>query len=228
MRTILVIIFVTIGVSINAQNISLKATTKRVEGKSRDGFSVVIHDEYETVKGDWLKKLRGISKVKKRRNFYWLAELNLPNLPEQPVEAYTQIGVKDSLANLWIGMKYGDEEGANKDAEKELENYLYTYAYEYRKAQIQEQISDAERAAQFASRKHQRLITEEKNLNNRLLDTQNEKTRLEERVSGLILEIEVLMEKIETNKKDQEATYQQLEEIKKVLEGHKNRLKALN
>jgi chromosome segregation ATPase len=110
----------------------------------------------------------------------------------------------------------------------EISGMLYTYVLDYKKSLVLNDIQNAERAAAFTSRQHQRLLQNLENLTLRLLDAENEKRRLEESVKTMELEIEVLKQRIENNKADQEKTYEELEQIRKVLEMHKERLKKLN
>ncbi len=209
------------------QKITINTQTKRVEGHNYRGYESDIRGDYEDIKSNWLKLLRKKAKLKTRRNHYQIDELALLNMG-MVVTGFSKISSNDSTVNIWLALN--PEEILEDTVElvnNELESLLYNFTFEHYKSGIQKQINDAERAATFTSRKHQQLIQEAKSMDIKLLDVQNEKKKLEESLISIELELQVLLQRIENNKTDQETAYKDLEEIKKVLEGYKEKLKKL-
>jgi len=209
------------------QKITINVQTKRVAGHNYSGYQSDITGDFEDIKSDWLKLLRKNAKLKTRRNHYQIDELALLNLGIE-VTGFSKIGSNDNTVNIWLAL-YTEEIPEDKVelVNRELESMLYNFTFEHYKSGIQKQINDAERAAAFTSRKHQQLIQEAKSMDIKLLDVQNEKKKLEESLTSIELELQVLLQRIENNKADQEITYKDLEEIKKVLDGYKEKLKKL-
>lgn len=209
------------------QKITINVQTKRVAGHNYSGQQSDITGDFEDIKSDWLKLLRKNAKLKIRRNHYQIDELALLNLGIE-VTGFSKISSNDNTVNIWLAL-YTEEipEDTVELVNRELESMLYNFTFEHYKSGIQKQINDAERAAAFTSRKHQQLIQEAKSMDIKLLDVQNEKKKLEESLTSIELELQVLLQRIENNKADQEITYKDLEEIKKVLDGYKEKLKKL-
>lgn len=209
------------------QKITINVQTKRVAGHNYSGHQSDITGDFEDIKSDWLKLLRKNTKLKTRRNHYQIDELALLNLGIE-VTGFSKISSNDNTVNIWLAL-YTEEipEDTVELVNRELESMLYNFTFEHYKSGIQKQINDAERAAAFTSRKHQQLIQEAKSMDIKLLDVQNEKKKLEESLTSIELELQVLLQRIENNKADQEITYKDLEEIKKVLDGYKEKLKKL-
>lgn len=209
------------------QKITINVQNKRVAGHNYSGQQSDITGDFEDIKSDWLKLLRKNAKLKIRRNHYQIDELALLNLGIE-VTGFSKISSNDNTVNIWLAL-YTEEipEDTVELVNRELESMLYNFTFEHYKSGIQKQINDAERAAAFTSRKHQQLIQEAKSMDIKLLDVQNEKKKLEESLTSIELELQVLLQRIENNKADQEITYKDLEEIKKVLDGYKEKLKKL-
>lgn len=197
------------------QKITINVQTKRVAGHNYSGQQSDITGDFEDIKSDWLKLLRKNAKLKIRRNHYQIDELALLNLGIE-VTGFSKISSNDNTVNIWLAL-YTEEipEDTVELVNRELESMLYNFTFEHYKSGIQKQINDAERAAAFTSRKHQQLIQEAKSMDIKLLDVQNEKKKLEESLTSIELELQVLLQRIENNKADQEITYKDLEEIKK-------------
>ena len=210
-----------------SQKVTINTQTKRVEGHNYSGYESGIRGDYEDIKSNWLKLLRKNAKLKTRRNHYQIDELMLLNLGIEVI-GFSKISSNDSTVSIWLALNPEEISGDTVELiNTELESLLYNFTFEHYKGGIQKQINDAERAATFTSRKHQQLIQEAKSMDIKLLDVQNEKKKLEESLTSIELELQVLLQKIENNKADQVTTYKDLEEIKKVLEGYKEKLKKL-
>jgi len=227
---LLVIFFIALAYllpDVFSQKITISVQTKRVGGHNYRGYESEIAGDYEDIKSDWLKPLRKNAKLKTKRNHYQIDELALLNLGIV-VTGFSKISSNDSTVSIWLALNTEEiPEDTIELVNSELESILYNFTFGYYKAGVQKQIKDAERAAAFTSRKHQQLIQEAKSMDLKLLDVQNEKKKLEESLTSIELELQVLLQRIENNKAHQETTYQDLEEIKKVLESYKEKLKKL-
>lgn len=213
-----------------SQEITVKPENKTISGTEYVGFISSVEGSFDNHKDLWIKEMKNKGKVKKSNSYYKIEDFVFPQITEKLLTGCTQVALqRDSTVSIWLGIDVStlEQDEASK-VEEEVKGIVYNYILDYRKSAVLKDIEDAERAAAFTSRKHQKLISELETLQLKLLDAQNEKTRLEESIKSIEFEINVLQQKIENNKTDQETTYKQLEQIRKVLEMHKERLKKLN
>jgi len=213
-----------------AQEITVKEESKAIEKVTYAGYETTVNGSVEKHRDAWTKLLKNKGKVRKKNSLYFLEDFVFPQITDKLLTGVTQINQsRDSVVTIWLGIDSSvlEEEESGK-LMNEISGMLYTYVLDYKKSLVLNDIQNAERAAAFTSRQHQRLLQNLENLTLRLLDAENEKRRLEESVKTMELEIEVLKQRIENNKADQEKTYEELEQIRKVLEMHKERLKKLN
>jgi len=111
---------------------------------------------------------------------------------------------------------------------KELEKKVYQFGIKYYKDKIQAQIDEAQRAFDATTRQGQRLVNQNKDLTIQLGNNEQEKVKLEERLQANALEHAVLIQKLENNKLAQDSVVQAGDQIKKVIELHKERQGKVN
>lgn len=231
MKFIIYIITVFLGLGFaHGQEIMAKEDTQTIEGTEFAGYEINVEGDLDDHQDRWMRLLRNKGKVRKRSSRYSIEDFVLPQVTESLLDGYTQFKQeRDTTITIWLGI---DVSALSDDEPQavlgEVKGMLENYVLEYRKSLVLDDIQDAERAAAFTSRQHQRLIQNLENLKIRLLDAENEKRRLEENLKTMELEIEVLKQRIVNNEADQETTLEELEQIRKVLEMHKERLKKLN
>jgi len=213
-----------------AQEIAVREQNKTLEGTEYRGYIGTVSGSLDVHRDLWLKQVKNKGKVRKKNSVYQIEDLVFSQITEKLMSGFTQIlQEKDTTVSIWLGVDVASlEEGEDAKVLDEIKGMIYNYILDYRKSLVLKDIQDAERAASFTSRKHQRLIQDLETLQINLLDSENERKRLEESIKTIEFEIQVLKQKIENNKTDQETTYQDLEKIRKVLEMHKERLKKLN
>ena len=228
-RFYLIPIILLIVLPSTAQKIETNSKTQRVQGKNIPGFSVrIAHDKFEEVQDFWFERLKENGKLRKRRNYYQADEVNFSSLSVVNLTLFTRLNTKDSIVTVWAGANNKDlAEYDQEPVNKEVDAFLRQFARDFYRDRMQKKIEESERAVTFTSKKHQRLLQDAKNLALQLSDIEVEQKRLEETLEKIKLEHAVLLQKIEDNKSDTEATYQDLEMIKKVLEDYKSQLKKM-
>ncbi|HEY5691703.1 MAG TPA: hypothetical protein VIS49_09620, partial [Cyclobacteriaceae bacterium] len=142
---------------------------------------------------------------------------------------YADIKDKGENTEVWLGIK--EEDWVVNDmgiVRRDLEKEVYRFGIIYYKDKIQEQIDEAQRAHDATTRQSQRLVNQNKDLNIQLGNNEQEKIKLEERLQSNALEHAVLLQKIENNKLAQDSVMSATEQIKKVIELHKDRQRKVN
>jgi hypothetical protein len=89
-------------------------------------------------------------------------------------------------------------------------------------------VDESLKALQAVERQQQRLTTENRNLTIRLENNEKEKVQLEKSLEVNKLEHLSLLTKIDQNKKSQDSVAVAAEQIKKVIELHKEKQKKVN
>ena len=179
----------------------------------------------------WLHGLRELSKIRRKRDFYQIEQLKLPDEYYPEAIYYTRVTDRDSTSSkIWIALDPESllaGEGGQENVELALENFVASLEISYEKYLIELQIADAERAATFTGRQQQRLIQEGRNLEFQLDESKAEKERLLESIEKLELEILALNQRIEDNKAAVEQSDVDLEKIRKMLNKYRENLKKL-
>lgn len=131
---------------------------------------------------------------------------------------------------VWLGLnpaEWATPEQAEQ-AMKDLEKVVYDFGVKFYRDKIQGDIDESVRAQQTAEKQTLRLQNENKNLNSRLEFNQKEKLRLEKALTENKLEYETLVTSIAKNKKDQDSVALATDQIKKMVEAHKERQRKVN
>lgn len=115
-----------------------------------------------------------------------------------------------------------------EQALKDVEKVVYDFGVKFNRDKIQVDIDESVRAQQTTEKQTLRLQNENKNLNSRLEFNQKEKLRLEKSLAENKLEYETLLLNIGRNKKDQDSVALATDQIKKMVEVHKERQRKVN
>ena len=110
----------------------------------------------------------------------------------------------------------------------QLEKLVYQFGVKFYRDKIQAQIDEGQQAFDAVVRKQQRLTNQSKDLTIRLGNNEQEKVQLEKTLESNKLENLVLLQKIVNNKKAQDSVALASEQIKKVIELHKERQRKVN
>lgn len=222
------ITFVLISTLALAQTVTVKKETARVKGENIEGYEVALDGPFETMETAYIKLLKTMGKVKQGDDGIVISEPSINGLAyKQPVLAIAK--KKDKMGAAWIGIKTSEwsKEDADK-VNKELEKILKDFGVKFYRDQIQVQVDESTRASLAVDKQKQRLTNENKNLTIKLEDNKREKLQLEKSLEANRLENEMLLKKIEKNKHDQDSVSLAGEQIKKVVDMHKERQRKVN
>ena len=213
-----------------AQKIQVTEETKTVNGNKIRGFESMIETPFEKLSDEWNKSLRLTSKMKKKNNFYQIEKFEVNEVFLASFYGFARVYNKDSLSSIvWLGVDTNKTPDSLNQVYLEASKYFVTeFTFNHYRDKFQKEIENTERAVNFSSRQYQRYLTEENNLNNRLEDAEKEKIRLTNLLEETELDIAVLKQRLIDNKANQENTYLKIEQIKKVLDTQKSKLKLIN
>lgn len=227
---VLLLCLSTVIIPSSAQKVTTEKQSQKINGDESEGFATLLEGKKEEVASSWNKFLKEFGKPKTGSGSIMV--VNEPALggtvyPKGII--YADIKDKGDNTEVWLGIVEGDWVVNDMGiVRRDLEKEVYRFGIKYYKDKIQAQIDEAERAHDATTRQSQRLVNQNKDLNIQLSNNEQEKIKLEERLQSNALEHAVLLQKIENNKLAQDSVMAATEQIKKVIELHKDRQRKVN
>jgi hypothetical protein len=212
-----------------AQTVTVQKQTAKIKSEQANGFALSLEGKKEAVSSAWSKFLKDIGKVKTINEYQTVTEPVVGAIVYNTGVLYATLQSNETKSNVWIGLI--DAEWQVNDIEivnKELEKMVYSFGVKFYRDQIQLQIDEAQKAVEAVERKAQRLQVENKNLNNRLANNEQQKVQLEKALKENELEHLVLQQKIVNNKNSQDSVAAATIQIRKALEIQKDRQRKVN
>lgn len=224
---IIFILVLTISMPSAAQTVKVKKEESRVKGENVPGYAVDLEGSNEDVNSALSKFLKAMGKAKQSDGVITLTESTI-NGAVYRTPVYGVAKTKGNITTAWLGIKKA-EWGDGADAmNKELDKVIKEFGVQYYKDKIQAQIDESNRAAQAVDKQKQRLVTQNRDLNVKLEDNKREKLQLEKSIEKNNQEHDLLLKKIAKNKHDQDSVATAGEQVKKMVEVHKERQKKVN
>ena len=209
----------------HAQAVEVKKETSRVQGKNTTGYQVAMAAPEEGVKNSLTKYLKALGKTKISGEYITLAEPVIGG-KKYTNTLYATTRATGNTVAAWIGMPSVEgEEGAQ---DNELKKLIYDFGVAFRREQIQVQIDESIRALQAVERQQSRLANQNKDLNTRIENNKREKIQLEKSLAGNKVELETLSKKLQANQKAQDSVAVAGEQIKKVVERHREKQRQVH
>ncbi|HET9053518.1 MAG TPA: hypothetical protein VFM90_05055 [Cyclobacteriaceae bacterium] len=213
-------IFMLAGVLAHAQKVTVSADSERVNGKNCEGYSTSLSGSAEDVNASLVKYLKTFGKVKATGNQYQVTEAQV-NLTRYVNPFFASAKAKGDRVVVWMGAS--EESDSAKSIRSELEKLVYSFGVKFYKDKIQADIDESLRAQTAAERQQQRLLLENKNLASRLEMNAKEKIRLEKALVNNAQDSVKLVTALAKNKVSQDSVAVAAEQIKKMVEAHKER-----
>lgn len=209
------------------QSVKVEKGTSRIKGDQAEGYSVDLEGTPDEVTAALNKYLKSFAKLKMGVSPMTTAEVVINGVSyKNPL--YATVKDKGQGAVAWIGLRESEWADNSEKVKKELERITYDFGVKYYRDKIQVQIDESARALQAVERQQQRLVNENKNLNLKLENNAKEKIQLEKSLEANKLENLTLLTKIDQNKQSQDSVAVAAEQIRKVVEMHKERQNKVN
>lgn len=212
-----------------AQKVTTEKHNQKVNGDEAEGFVTSLEGKREDISAAWSRFLKEFGKSKQAGGITSISEPALGGTVYPKGVIYADVKENGESTRVWLGIK--EAEWVVNDIEivkKDLEKEVYRFGIRYYKDKIQGQIDEATRAFDATTRQSQRLVNQNKDLTIQLGNNEQEKIKLEEKLESNKLEHAVLLQRIENNKVAQDSVTQASEQIKKVIELHKERQRKVN
>jgi hypothetical protein len=203
-----------------AQSVVTKKKASRVEGENVTGYEVSLGAREDEVRVSLTKFLKAIGRTRQSGDYITISE------PVVGGKKYTQTlyaitRSSGNSASAWIGMQsnVGEESGLDRD----LDKLAYDFGVTFHREKIQTQIDESLRALQAVEKQQSRLVNQNEDLNHKIENNKREKTALEKSLVDNKIELDDLKRKLADNGKAQDSIAVTAEQIRKVVEMHKER-----
>lgn len=217
-----------ISTGVFGQNYDIKKETQRVNNKKYPGVSSVVEAGFDEVEPYWIDYIKENGKARRKRNYYQLSEFSIKDLGVDTLTYATRVEASGQNSLIWIAPVTSDlEEEDISSLNSDLEKILKMATRGYYVSEVQEKIDQAEAAATSVSKNHQKLIYEGEKLVVDLEGAEELKADLMMRLEETELKIRVLNQQIIDNKVAVDSVYNDLEQVKKVIEAHKESMKKI-
>lgn len=218
-------IFMLVSVFAYAQKVTVTKNTERVNGKNCDGHSTELTGSLADVNNSLTKYLKTFGKVKATGNQFQVTEAQV-NLTKYVNPFFASTKGKGDKVVVWMGAS--DESDSVKSIQRELERLVYEFGVKFYKDKIQADIDESLRAQAAAEKQQQRLTLEGKNLASRQEMNAKEKLRLQKSLADNKQDSIKFVTALAKNKISQDSLVIAAEQIKKMVETHKERQRKVN
>lgn len=216
----------TIGYS---QKVSVEKKSEKIKGESAEGYTTELEGKKDDVAASYSRFIKDLGKVKSGNDYQYIEGPALGGTIYTTGVVYAKTRGNEEKGSVWLGIKAA--EWTVNDitlVEKQLEKLVYQFGIKFYRDKIQVQINEGQQAADAVVRQQQRLTNQNKELNIKLGNNAQEKIQLDKSIEANKLENLVLIQKIENNKLAQDSVKLAGEQIKKVIEAHKERQRKVN
>jgi hypothetical protein len=218
-------IFMLASVFAYSQKVTVSKNAERVNGKNCDGYFTELTGSLADVNSSLTKYLKTFGKVKVTGNQFQVSEAQV-NLTKYVNPFFASTKTKCDKVFVWMGAS--DESDSVKSIQRELEKLVYNFGVKFYKDKIQADVDESLRAQAAAEKQQQRLALEGKNLASRQEMNAKEKLRLEKALANNKQDSIKFVTALAKNKLSQDSVAIATEQIKKMVETHKERQRKVN
>ncbi len=228
-KFMLLAIGVVVCASVYSQKVTVQSHSEKGDGENIEGFITELEGRKAQVAPLWNKFLREFGKSRPGAGFTTISGPALGGTVYPKGILYADLREKGETTTVWLGYREGTWEANDEGIiKREMEKELYGFGVKFYKDQIQGQIDEAQRASEAVVRQQQRLANQSRELTIQLGNNEQEKIKLEQRLEANTLEHAVLLQKLENNKLAQDSVAQAGNQVKKMIEVHKERQNKVN
>ncbi len=212
-----------------AQKVDVSKKSEKIKGESAEGYATELEGKKENIAAAWSRFLKDLGKVKSGTEYQYVENPALGGTVYTTGIIYGKSSGNEEKSTVWMGIK-AVEWTVNDISlvENQLEKLVYQFGVKFYRDKIQAQIDEAQQASDAVVRQQQRLANQNKDLNNKIVNNAEQKIQLEKSLEANKLDNLVLHQKLENNKKSQDSVKLAGEQIKRIIELHKERQRKVN
>jgi len=218
-------VIVILPFSVLSQTVTTKKESSRIDGQNSDGYQVELSASADEVKPSLVKYLKTFART--RNSGEYITVVNpVINGKTFTGTLYATTKQPGNIVAVWMGFRSGGEE--EPDLDSNLRTLVHNFGVTFYREKIQQQIDESVRALQAVEKQQMRLVNQNKDLNNKIENNKREKIELEKSLAENGIELETLTQKLAANGKAQDSVAVAAEQIKKMMEAHKERQRKVN
>jgi hypothetical protein len=220
MRVLKIIFCLLLPTLLFAQSIQTTKESHQIDGIKAEGYEVILNGSGDVVKSSLARYLKNLGKTRMSGDYISISEPLIAGRKYDGLFYGSTKPVGNSTA-AWIGIAATTSGGSALD--RDIEKLVYDFGVTFRREQIQMQIDESARALQAVEKQKARLLNQNKDLNSKIENNKREKVQLEKAMVDNKLELEDLNNRLVLNAKAQDSVAVAAEQIRKVVEMHKDR-----
>jgi predicted RNase H-like nuclease (RuvC/YqgF family) len=222
-------LFIFISSLAQGQTITVNKQNEKVKGETIEVFALSLEGKKENIKSAWIKYLKEMGKLKLLGSPMTVSEPVISGTPFNKGIVYAGTNEGDKTSTVWMGIN--SKEWEDKDvtyANRELQKMISQFGIKFYRDQVQVQINETQQALDAVAKQQQRLLNQNKDLTIKLGNNEQEKIQLEKSLESNKLENAALKIRLENNKKAQDSLVNSTDQIKKIMELHKEKQRKIN
>ena len=212
-----------------SQKVTVAKDSRQIKGTEAKGYATELTGSSDAVSQALTKFLKDYGKTRSSAGVVTITAPVLGGTTYEKNAAYAVVKGDAVKATAWIGLS--PSEWPENDVEvlvDRIKDMVYQFGVKFYRDQIQQEIDQTQQAIDATDRKLQRLMSQNKDLNTKLLSNEQEKIRLEKAIEDNKNEHIILLQKIEANKNSQDSVSNASVQIRKVLDTQKERQQKVN
>jgi DNA repair exonuclease SbcCD ATPase subunit len=233
--------------STQAQKVTVQESTETIEKIPRQGMYILLELDRKDVEKAWVKYLKNYGKTESSGGVITIQAANIPAISSTPCKIQSKVETASVGSKVWWGIDLGSKFVTKESADeyRNAEKMLYEFGINAYREDINQQIADAEKALEKATKVHEKEVDEGLSLINKIDSNKEQKKDLEEKlrsnkeeyirlnrdIDNNLAEQKVALEHVQRIKSTQHSNegYQQSSDEKKALsEAMKNQQKKIN
>ncbi len=217
-------------ISANSQSMTVNQQKEKVKGESIEAYAVTLEGKKEDISSAWNKYLKEIGKLKLFASPITVTEPIMNGTTYTGKAFYADLKKNNETSSMvWAGIIASEWEEADVEkVNRALEKLVYQFGVTYQRDKVQVQIDETQQALDAVEKQKVRTVNQNKDLTLKLSNNEQEKIKLEKALETNKLENASLKIKLENNLKAQDSLANVSVQIKKVMESHKEKQKAIN
>lgn len=212
-----------------AQTIKVAKKQTRIKDTDAVGFASDVLGKTGDIENSLGKFLKEIGKVRSSSSFISVVGPTLAGTLYEGNILYAKATGDDSKCEVWIGIDTAEWRGRDHGQVMDrVEKITYQFVLKYYRDLAQKEIDESQRALDATEKQKLKLTNQNKDLNIKLVNNEQDKIRLEKALELNKLDNAVLKQKIVNNKNSQDSVTTAGVQIKKVLEAQKEKQRKIN
>jgi hypothetical protein len=212
-----------------SQKVAVEKSTRNIKGSESGGYAVELNGTAESVSQALSRFLKDYGKTRSSGGVVTISAPVLGGMTYENNVAYAAVKGDAIKASAWIGLNPSEWPGNDTEVLIDrIKDMVYQFGVKFYQDQIQSEIDQTQQAIDATERKLQRLVSQNKDLNNKLVSNEQDLIKLEKAIVENKNEHVILLQKLDANKLSQDSVTNAAVQIRKVLDAQKEKKQKVN